>query len=52
MHKINKLQGYIDSTGNRANIHNNFKWNIICKNIESLQCAPEILKYNKLTILQ
>ena len=43
MYKINKQQGHIYCIAqeNTANIYNNFKWGIICKNIESICCTPE-----------
>ena len=38
MHKINK---YATVQGIQPIFYNNFKWNIIYRNIESLGCIPE-----------
>ena len=43
MYKIDKQQGYIVQHREIQTLFcNNFKWNINCKNIESLCYTPEI----------
>ena len=49
MYKVSKLQGYIVQYREIQPIfYNNFKWNIIYKNIESLCCIPETNIVNQL----
>ena len=33
-------KGYIAKQGQYSQFHNNYKWNIIFKNCESLHCTP------------